>query len=99
LSEAFSRGVGWYWKDSQFAESAITIEKSTAEEIAKYALGMLERSTLGGEVDLLMAQSRYQTEMASAMGNLGQRWHGPVVSRLAPQFLAENSEWFLDKND
>ena len=99
LSETFSRGVGWYWKDSQFAESAITIEKSTAEEIAKYALGMLERTTLGGEVDLLMAQSRYQTEMASAMGNLGQRWHGPVVSRLAPQFLAENSEWFLDKND
>jgi putative glycosyltransferase (TIGR04372 family) len=99
LSEAFSRGVGWYWKDSQFAESAITIEKSTAEEITKYALGMLERTTLGGEVDLLMAQSKYQTEMASAIGNLGQRWHGPVVSRLAPQFLAENSEWFLDKNE
>lgn len=99
LPEAFSRGVGWYWKDSQFAESAITIEKSTPEEITKYVLGMLERSALGGEVDLSMTQRNYQTKMAGAMGDLGQQWHGPVVSRLAPQFLAENSEWFLDRND
>jgi putative glycosyltransferase (TIGR04372 family) len=99
LSEVFSRGVGWYWKDSQFAESAITIEKSTSEEITKYALGMLERSALGKDVEVLMDQSEYQTQMAGAMGDLGYLWHGPVVSRLAPQFLAENSKWFLDSKD
>jgi putative glycosyltransferase (TIGR04372 family) len=99
LSEVFSRGVGWYWKDSQFAESAITIEKSTSEEITKYALGMLVRSALGKDVEVLMDQSEYQTQMASAMGDLGYLWHGPVVSRLAPQFLAENSKWFLDSKD
>jgi len=99
LSEVFSRGVGWYWKDSQFAESAITFEKSTSEEITKYVLGMLERSALGRDVEVLMDQSEYQTQMAGAMGDLGYLWHGPVVSRLAPQFLAENSKWFLDSKD
>ena len=99
LSEVFSTGVGWYWKDSQFAESAITIEKSTPEEITKYVLGMLERSALGKDVEVPMDQSSYQNQMASAMGDLGYLWHGPVVSRLAPQFLAENSNWFLDSKD
>jgi putative glycosyltransferase (TIGR04372 family) len=99
LSEVFSRGVGWYWKDSQFAESAITIEKSTPEEITKYVLGMLERSALGKDVEVPMDQSSYQNQMASAMGDLGYLWHGPVVSRLAPQFLMENSKWFLISKD
>ena len=60
---------------------------------------MLKRSALGKDVEVPMDQSEYQTKMAGAMGDLGYLWHGPVDSRLAPQFLAENSKWFLDSKD
>lgn len=97
LTESFIRGVGWYWKDSQFADARIGIGKSTPDEISSYALEMFESNAHDGKASAHATQEKYQTQMTEAMGDLGRLWHGPVVSRLAPKFLEDNSEWFLDK--
>ena len=99
LAESFARGVGWYWKDSQFTDACIGIEKSSPDEISIYALEMLESNRPDGRTGLHATQINYQTQMADAMGDLGRLWHGPVRSRLAPKFLEDNSRWFLDKNN
>jgi len=96
LTEAFSRGVGWYWKDSQFTDAGIGIEKSSPDEISIYVLEMFESNRPEGRTSSHATQKKYQTQMADAMGDLGRLWHGPIVSLLAPKFLEENSRWFLD---
>jgi putative glycosyltransferase (TIGR04372 family) len=98
LSEVFSRGVGWYWKDSQFSDAAITIEKSSPDEISTYVLEMLESNRPNVITSSHANHKNYQTQMADAMGDLGRLWHGPAQSRLAPRFLEDNSEWFLDQS-
>jgi putative glycosyltransferase (TIGR04372 family) len=97
LTESFIRGVGWYWKDSQFADARIGIGKSTPDEICSYVLEMFESNAHDEKTSALATQKKYQTQMTEAMGDLGRLWHGPILSRLAPKFLEDNSEWFLDQ--
>ena len=95
LTESFARGVGWYWKDSQFTDAGIGIDKSSPDEISAYVLEMFESNQSNSKTSSHAIEKNYQTQMADSMGDLGRLWHGPVRSRLAPKFLEDNSEWFL----
>ena len=95
LTESFARGVGWYWKDSQFTDAGIGIDKSSPDEISAYVLEMFESNQATSKTSSHEIEENYQTQMADSMGDLGRLWHGPVRSRLAPKFLEGNSEWFL----
>jgi putative glycosyltransferase (TIGR04372 family) len=95
LTESFARGVGWYWKDSQFTDAGIGIDKSSPDEISAYVLEMFESNQATSKTTSHAIEENYQTQMADSMGDLGRLWHGPVRSRLAPKFLEDNSEWFL----
>ena len=95
LTESFARGVGWYWKDSQFTDAGIGIDKSSPDEISAYVLEMFESNQATSKTTSHAIEENYQTQMADSMGDLGRLWHGPVRSRLAPKFLEGNSEWFL----
>jgi len=97
LKEVFSTGAGWFWKDSQFYESGLRIERSNEKEIASYVREMLERYRSGTLINSQTNsdQLSYQLKLASAMGKLGEEWHGPIRSHLAESFLEVNGKWFL----
>ena len=97
LKEVFSTGAGWFWKDSQFYESGLRIERSNEKEIASYVREMLERYRSGTlfNTQTNSDQLSYQLKLASAMGKLGEEWHGPIRSHLAESFLEVNGKWFL----
>ena len=97
LKEVFSSGAGWFWKDSQFFEANLRIERSNEKQIAGYVREMLVRYR--SETLLVVStnpeQLLYQNRFASAMGDLGKEWHGPIRSHLAESFLEINGKWFL----
>lgn len=97
LEEVFSSGAGWFWKDSQFSEANLRIERSNEKQIAGYVREMLVRfhSETLLDVPRNPQQLLYQNKFASAMGDLGKEWHGPIRSHLAESFLETNGKWFL----
>ena len=97
LEEVFSSGAGWFWKDSQFLEANLRIERSNEKEIAGYVREMLGRYHSETLLDAPTnpQQLLYQNRFATVMGDLGKEWHGPIRSRLAESFLETNGKWFL----
>jgi putative glycosyltransferase (TIGR04372 family) len=97
LEEVFSSGAGWFWKDSQFLGANLRIERSNEKEIAGYVREMLARYHSETLLDAPTnpQQLLYQNRFASAMGELGEEWHGPIRSHLAESFLEANGKWFL----
>ena len=95
LREVFDSGAGWFWRDSQFHELGLDVGRSSPEEIRDYAIDMLNWVDSGeGTVDH-ERQSNYRSTMTDAMGELGEKWHGQIKSRLSIPFLMKHGGWFL----
>jgi putative glycosyltransferase (TIGR04372 family) len=95
LQKVFECGVGWYWNDSHFAEAGIRVFKSSPSEIATYGVQMLETLDPAHSRVETETQTRYRAIMQSAMGELGESWHGKVRSSISEVFLRNNKDWFL----
>jgi putative glycosyltransferase (TIGR04372 family) len=98
LHQVFECGAGWFWKDSQFTDAGLRVERSTASEIAQYVREMVKRTKGAiGHQPLSEMQLAYQSTFASAMGNLGAQWHGQIRSQMSESFLSEHADWFLGR--
>jgi putative glycosyltransferase (TIGR04372 family) len=98
LHQVFESGAGWFWKDSQFADAGLRVERSTASEIAQYVREMVMRTQgVIGCQPLSEIQLSYQSTFASAMGDLGAQWHGQIRSQMSESFLSEHADWFLGR--
>lgn len=98
LNQVFECGAGWFWKDSQFADTGLRVERSTPSEIAQYVREMVKK-TEGekGHQPLSEMQLLYQSKFASAMGDLGAQWHGQIRSQMSETFLSKHVDWFLGR--
>ena len=99
LTQVFDCGAGWFWKDSQFRNAGLAIERSSPEEIATYTSEMILRMNnlfMPNEVQRLI-QTRYREQFKYAMGDLGVKWHGQIRSQMSQNFLDTNGEWFLGR--
>jgi len=95
LRQSFDSGVGWFWRDSQFEEGGYEILRSTPMEIRDYLIDMLQWVDNEKDQVLRDTQSQYRSKMTEAMGDLGEKWHGEIRSRISEPFLTKNAEWFL----
>ena len=99
LTQVFDCGAGWFWKDSQFRNAGLAIERSSPEEIATYTSEMILRMNdlfMPNEVQRLI-QTRYKEQFKYAMGDLGVKWHGQIRSQMIQNFLDNNGDWFLGR--
>jgi putative glycosyltransferase (TIGR04372 family) len=99
LKRVFECGAGWFWKDSQFRNAGLVVERSTSEEIATYTQEMILRTNdlfMPNEAQRLI-QAKYRDQFASAMGDRGVKWHGQIRSRMNQNFLDTNGDWFLGR--
>jgi hypothetical protein len=97
LSRVFKSGAGWFWKDSQFRGAGLAVERSSPDEIAKYTQEMILRSknNFSPIREQCEIQTKYMDAFASAMGDLGEKWHGEVRARMCRNFLETHGDWFL----
>ena len=99
LSQVFECGAGWFWNDSQFRNAGLDIERSSPDEIATYTQEVIHRTNgmhRPTEAQRLI-QTKYAEQFASAMGDLGEKWHGRIRSHLCQSFLDVNGDWFLGR--
>ena len=95
LREVFDSGAGWFWRDSQFHERGLDVVRSSPEEIRDYTIDMLNWVDSGESTVDKERQNIYRSTMADAMGDLGEKWHGQINSRMSIPFLTKHGDWFL----
>ena len=95
LIEVFNCGAGWFWKDSQFREAGLRVERSSPDEIAQYVSAMYNKLILNKTQKSSDVQMKYQASIQQAMGDLGEQWHGKIGSFLSEPFLSKHGIWFL----
>lgn len=94
LTEAFSRGIGWFVEPTQFASEGIEPLRSSPAEIAEYATEfvgtVLQRGRYVGDEAL---QSAARTSLSEAMGEDGFTTHGEVRSQILDSFLRKHGDF------